>query len=304
MKRQDDFNQQVNALTQHASGSVTFGVPVNGDTLIVDGNTFTKVAAAPGAGEFVTISELEALIEAVAGVNSSQDGTTITVLAAAPGTAGNAITLALGGGNTGTLAISGATLTGGVDQTYSDTYEIDQDKRSVDLKFNVTALGGTSPTVDVTVQFSDDKSNWVDEDSFNQIVGTGLVRMSVAARYRFMRLKVVLGGTNPSLTASLHAMASDEDQVVDQPVVKNVTCTLADTEYSQAIPASTKKFLLKARAAADLKFSFVSGGSASLYVTIPAGSGGLWIDAAKMRGLTIYFQSPTAGTVAEMLCVK
>lgn len=98
-----------------ATGSITYGVPATADTVIVNGNTFTKVAAAPGAGEFTSISELEALVEAVALIHSSQDGTTITIDADAGGTAGNAITLALGGGNTGTMAISGATLTGGTD---------------------------------------------------------------------------------------------------------------------------------------------------------------------------------------------
>lgn len=98
---------------QFASGSITYGVPVDGDTVIVNGTTFTK-AAAGSATEFSTIGELEALIEALTGINASEDGTTITITAASRGAAGNAITLALGGGNTGTMAISGATLTGGV----------------------------------------------------------------------------------------------------------------------------------------------------------------------------------------------
>lgn len=98
---------------EFASGSITYGVPVDGDTVIVNGTTFTK-AAAGSATEFSTIGELEALIEALTGINSSENGTVITITAAARGAAGNAITLALGGGNTGTMAISGATLTGGV----------------------------------------------------------------------------------------------------------------------------------------------------------------------------------------------
>lgn len=299
-----DFNQDFSALIQHAVGSVTFGVPVDTDTIVVNGNTFTKVAAAPGAGEFTNAAELEALIEAVAGINSSVADGVITVVAAAPGAAGNAITLELGVGNTGTMTISGATLTGGVDQTYTDVFELPDGMKSVELVADVTTLGGSSPTADLTVQFSDDKIDWADEDAFAQIVATGISRLNVAARYRYMRVKIVLGGTNPAFTASLRAAGSADDQTVDQPVVKNVTCTVADTEYSQAIPNGTKKFLLKARAAADLKFTFVALGSATLYATIPAGSGGLWIDTAKMRGLTVYFQSPTAGTVVEMLCVK
>lgn len=98
-----------------ATGSITYGAPADTDTVIVNGTTFTKVAAAPGAGEFTSIAELEALIEALTGINSSQDGTTIAITSQATGAGGNAITLALGEENTGTMAISGATLTGGVD---------------------------------------------------------------------------------------------------------------------------------------------------------------------------------------------
>lgn len=101
------------AAAEYASGSITYGVPVNGDTVIVNGTTLTK-AASGGPAAFSTIGELEALIEALTGINSSENGTVITITAAARGAAGNTITLALGGGNTGTMAISGATLTGGV----------------------------------------------------------------------------------------------------------------------------------------------------------------------------------------------
>jgi hypothetical protein len=86
---------------------------VVGTTIIVNGTTFTYVAAAPGAGEFSTIGELEALVEAVTGVNSSENGTVVAITAAVAGVAGNAITLARAG--TGTLAVSGATLTGGAE---------------------------------------------------------------------------------------------------------------------------------------------------------------------------------------------
>lgn len=96
-----------------AAGSITYGVPVATDTVIVAGTTFTCVAAAPGANEFSSISELTALIDALATVDATDNGTIITIVAHTAGTAGNAITLALGT-NTGTLAISGALLTGGI----------------------------------------------------------------------------------------------------------------------------------------------------------------------------------------------
>jgi hypothetical protein len=93
----------------NASGTITYGSPSNGDTVVVNGTTFTK-AAAGSPTEFSTIGELEALIEALTGINASENGTVITVTAAAPGTAGNAITLTKTGS---ALTLSGAILTGG-----------------------------------------------------------------------------------------------------------------------------------------------------------------------------------------------
>lgn len=104
----------VNASTAKAlkaSGTITYGSPSNGDTLVANGTTFTK-AASGDATHFSTIAELTALITAVAALDATDDGTTITVVAATPGVAGNALTLA----KTGTaLVLSGALLTGGRD---------------------------------------------------------------------------------------------------------------------------------------------------------------------------------------------
>ncbi|HAN09086.1 MAG TPA: hypothetical protein DCP90_00550 [Clostridiales bacterium] len=82
----------------------------NAGTVIVNGTTFTYDAT-PAANEYSSAEELEELVEAVAGVDSTVAGNVITVTAAATGTAGNAITLA----KTGAAAVSGATLTGGLD---------------------------------------------------------------------------------------------------------------------------------------------------------------------------------------------
>jgi hypothetical protein len=103
------------ALGLAATGIITFGAPANGDTIIVNGTTFTKVASSPGTFQFSNIGELEERIEDVADVNSVVAGSNINLTAATPGTAGNNITLVLGLGNTGTMSISGGTLTGGTD---------------------------------------------------------------------------------------------------------------------------------------------------------------------------------------------
>lgn len=95
-----------------ASAYITYGVPQNNDTVVVNGTTFTK-AAALGAAAFSTIAELCTLIDALSGITATQNGTIITLRASDTGEAGNSFTLALGV-HVGTMAVSGATFTGGV----------------------------------------------------------------------------------------------------------------------------------------------------------------------------------------------
>lgn len=105
-----------------AVGTITYGAPTNDDTVTVNGTTFTKKASGNGTTQFSTIAELTALINALSGVHATDNGTIITITADDVGEAGNAYTLAIGGSNAGTLAISGATFTGGTSgNTSKDT---------------------------------------------------------------------------------------------------------------------------------------------------------------------------------------
>lgn len=102
-----------NAPAKAATGFIRFGTPVNGDIVIVNGVSFTKAASA-GAAAFVTIADLATRIDASTDLVATVVGGVINIVAAAPGAAGNAFTLALGVGNTGTLVVSSPTLRGGV----------------------------------------------------------------------------------------------------------------------------------------------------------------------------------------------
>lgn len=92
-----------------ATATVTYGSPSNGDTITVAGTTFTK-AASGSATEFSSISELTALIEALATVGATDNGSVITITATTAGTAGNSIAISKTGS---ALTLSGATLSGG-----------------------------------------------------------------------------------------------------------------------------------------------------------------------------------------------
>ena len=81
-------------------------------------------------------------------------------------------------------------------------------------------------------------------------------------------------------------------------IIANVTCSAANTEYTYNL-GQIRKFTIKARGG-DLKLSFVAGQSGITYITIQQNQA-YWEDLIKHPNLTLYFQSPTAGTVAEII---
>ena len=93
-----------------AEGVVTYLFPEDGDTITVDGTTFTKVAENPDTNQFSTASELTVLINDLGSVDATVNDGVITITAATPGEAGNSITLAKTGD---ALTLSGPTLEGG-----------------------------------------------------------------------------------------------------------------------------------------------------------------------------------------------
>jgi hypothetical protein len=82
------------------------------------------------------------------------------------------------------------------------------------------------------------------------------------------------------------------------PTIYNKTCTSANTEYSQTLPEKTKKFTLKARGG-TVKVCFTSGQSGTTYIELTDGQS--WSeDNIEFTG-TVYYQSPTAGTILEIV---
>lgn len=85
-----------------------------------------------------------------------------------------------------------------------------------------------------------------------------------------------------------------------RPRILNLTLTLANTEYSQALTSFSHKFMMQCRTLADLRVSFTTGESGTVYFTIPAGSS--FKENGVFSGvLTVYVQSPSAGVVVEFL---
>ena len=81
--------------------------------------------------------------------------------------------------------------------------------------------------------------------------------------------------------------------------IYNVSLGIVDTEQSQTLPATTKGFLIRTRAKAELKLSFSVGTSGTNYITIPRNSS--YDDQFFTTALTLYFQSPQTGDIVEIV---
>ncbi len=88
--------------------------------------------------------------------------------------------------------------------------------------------------------------------------------------------------------------------IKSRPTIVNVDITLADTEYSYALPAKTRKFTIKLRDPGyPLKLAVVESGSGTTYVNIP--QGGTHTEDDIKVPLTLYFQSSQGSMTAEIL---
>jgi len=82
-------------------------------------------------------------------------------------------------------------------------------------------------------------------------------------------------------------------------LIYNKTMTLANTEYSQAIPYGTVKIMVQNRGAYDTKITYTNGASGTNYMTLKAGM--VYYDDMVDVARTLYFQCPTAAQVLEIM---
>lgn len=121
------IQSRIEAGSATASGTITFStaVPADGDSVTIDGNEITFVAADPEGMEVLIAATIGAQATALAnfinslssalGVVAEANAAVVTVKALGPGTAGNAITLAKNAATPANITVSGGTLTGGTD---------------------------------------------------------------------------------------------------------------------------------------------------------------------------------------------
>jgi hypothetical protein len=90
------------------------------------------------------------------------------------------------------------------------------------------------------------------------------------------------------------------NDVAEDIAIYNVSCVLANTEYSQALSAGTNWILIRARQNSTVKLAFIAGQSGTNFITIPSGAS-LTLDKMDLTGKTIYFQANVAATDVEIL---
>lgn len=100
--------------------------------------------------------------------------------------------------------------------------------------------------------------------------------------------------THDKLDAVIAALGGSTNTT---PTIFNVSCPVAGTEYSQALPANTKCFMIKARKNSRIDFGYASG--LSTFVTIPPGNS--FEDKNLYSAQTVYFECSLADEVVEIV---
>ena len=86
-------------------------------------------------------------------------------------------------------------------------YTEQNEVRSVEVTLDLSAITGTTPTLDVVPQYSYGDGVWYDETAFAQLVAAGSETLSPTNFGVMMRFKATLGGTaTPTATAKVKAI--------------------------------------------------------------------------------------------------
>lgn len=112
--------------------------------------------------------------------------------------------------------------------------------------------------------------------------------------FRIIIISIILFST------PLYADSKVEIDYPNTPVIYNTTMTSANTEYSQALPSGCTKIMVQCRTSYDVKITYVSGESGTIYFTIKADDT-YWDDNIFGTKQTLYVQCTTAGQVLEIL---
>lgn len=120
----------------------------------------------------------------------------------------------------------------------------------------------------------------------------------------------VIGGVDSTNRVRALRLSTDGGIVLAgaaTPTIYNLTLVLANTQYSQVLPAATKRFTMQPRTNATVWFAFAAGQvppAAGVYASMKAGAPFTEWDLelpAAAGSRTVYLSSATAGTIVEIV---
>lgn len=82
-------------------------------------------------------------------------------------------------------------------------YDMDE----VRVYLNITAVSGTAPTLDIKIQSKGPDGQWYDIESFTQKTATGQDSRAITVFGETLRISYTIGGTTPSFTFAVTAIA-------------------------------------------------------------------------------------------------
>ena len=142
----------------------------------------------------------------------------------------------------------------------------------------------------------------------NDALSLKLGKTITASFYRFFLTNTAQSGCSISLIIAaskekfLVSSSTPAQLQINWPThcsIYNVPCTLAATEYSQALPSNCLKFSVKARGGV-LWVCMTASASGTTYILLADGQS--WSeDNINLIASTLYFQSPATGCIAEII---
>ncbi len=131
--------------------------------------------------------------------------------------------------------------------------------------------------------------------------GTVIATDNVGDKH-YQRFKLDIGGDGVSSPVLDIATSVKQQPPVTAFTAYNLTLTVADTEYSQALTANTRELRFRCRTLYDVRYSYSTGKVATPtapWLTLPAGSD-YHADNLNLTAKVIYFATDQAGVIMEI----
>jgi len=166
-------------------------------------------------------------------------------------------------------ALTTTTTTTAVTPTFGSTYQVN---------IPVTAVTGTTPTLDIAIEESDDSgTNWYRVYEFPRITAIGMYR-SPLLKMRGNRIRYVqtVGGTSPSFTRAINRLQSNtvtrlQVQFVDRTIVPNTLFSVTPTYLIEGCTAiSFSVYVASQTAAATIALAVSDDGANWVLPAAPA----------------------------------